>query len=740
MRGKQGIIRYKNGLAMLLVCLLLADCISHIAGTGMDVVFAADEQTMTVRMTLSSGEVVETTGDSLLEAAGGEAAAGEVMVLEILSGTLSTVDWGKIKYFSKLTEFLVSDTVTSEAVRLAVSNDDQLRGFFPPTLQKAEIPEGVTELGLNCFYQCTELEEIHIPHSVRTIGGAAFQSCIKLTNVTLPEGLRTIKGSAFNLCTKLKEINVPSTVTTIGTAAFWNCYELEKITLPASLREIGSIFRECKKLSRMDIVVRNLEMVTPVSADNDRFKDCPEERQIFFYNEKGIPLSHVTTPTLERATEAYHAVEDGDTSDTKWYGWEIGVEDPVYEVMVRTEGGGRTTMRVAGTVIAAGENAGHETLVRGEDLLELTFTPEEGCSLLSVTVNGEQVNVSDNSYIIAKPAENYSIAVSFSEKAALPTVEPAASPEPEPSVMPGPTADSTSQPSESPSPEPSASQSPSPEPPASQNPSLESPASPGPSLPASQSPAPTIPTASVSDKDISDIVNGLGVPGETAEKVQAVAKELDVSKDTILVTDKTILSQKTDKDIKGAYFARIQARVSQITQNNVKLVWNKIKGADGYLVYGNRCNTKKIIHEYKLLKTITNKNKKSYIRRKCKKGSYYKFIVRAYKNIDGKKVTIAVSKTIHVVTNGGKNGNAKAVRANKSKLSLKQGKTFRLKAKEVKQKKKLRYHREVCYESSNAKVASVTRKGMVKGKKKGKCTIFAYAQNGIYKKVNVTVK
>nr|MDE6567916.1 Ig-like domain-containing protein [Lachnospiraceae bacterium] len=130
----------------------------------------------------------------------------------------------------------------------------------------------------------------------------------------------------------------------------------------------------------------------------------------------------------------------------------------------------------------------------------------------------------------------------------------------------------------------------------------------------------------------------------------------------------------------------------------------------------------------------------SYIERKCKKGNYYKFIVRDYKIIDGKKVTIAVSKTIHVVTNGGKNGNAKSVTVNKSKVSLKKGKTFQIKAKEIKQKKKLRYHRKVCYESSNPNVASVTKNGIIKAKKKGKCTIYVYAQSGIYKKVKVIVK
>ena len=253
-------------------------------------------------------------------------------------------------------------------------------------------------------------------------------------------------------------------------------------------------------------------------------------------------------------------------------------------------------------------------------------------------------------------------------------------------------------------------------------------------------PAPQASLSPLPEKDLSAIQDGLGVSPDTAVKIQAVAKELDVPMDTILVTEQTIRSQKTDQDIKGAYFSRIQAKASQITEKNIKLAWNRVKGADGYEVYGNRCNTKKWIYEYKLKKDIKNGNKKSYIDRKCKKGTYYKYMVRAYKVIDGKKVTIAVSKTIHVTTKGGKNGNAKSVKLNKNKVTLKAGKTWRIKAKEIKESKPLRHHREVSYESSRPKALSVSKKGVIKAKKKGKYTVFAYAQSGVYKKVKISVR
>ena len=39
-----------------------------------------------------------------------------------------------------------------------------------------------------------------------------------------------------------------------------------------------------------------------------------------------------------------------------------------------------------------------------------------------------------------------------------------------------------------------------------------------------------------------------------------------------------------------------------------------------------------------------------------------------------------------------------------------------------------------------APVAKITKKGVVKGVGKGTCFVYAYAQNGVYAKVKVTVK
>ena len=399
-----------------------------------------------------------------------------------------------------------------------------------------------------------------------------------------------------------------------------------------------------------------------------------------------------------------------------------------YDLRLRLSGKGSVSLQVSGTVITTDGKASIDMKIKSGEDVQLTFQPEEESAPYTFTIDGETGQADENIYRITDVQSNHTVVVTFAGSA-QPTPElPASIP---PTEVPAPTPVVTSPPADTETPEPPAS-SPSP----TLTPAPLTTADPKPSPSPVRSPKPT----SFPKKDLSTIQDELGVSPETAVKIQATAKELNVSMNTILMTEQTIRSNKNDEDIEGAYFARIQARASRITEMNIKLTWNRVKGADGYEVYGNRCNTKKLNYKYKLKKIIKKGGKKSFIDRKCTKGTYYKYIVRAYKIIDGKKVTIAAAKTIHVTTKGGKNGNARSVKVNKNKVTLKAGGTWRIKASEIRESKPLRHHRKVSYESSHPKALPVSRKGVIKAKKKGKFTVFAYAQNGVYRRIRVTVK
>ena len=109
---------------------------------------------------------------------------------------------------------------------------------------------------------------------------------------------------------------------------------------------------------------------------------------------------------------------------------------------------------------------------------------------------------------------------------------------------------------------------------------------------------------------------------------------------------------------------------------------------------------------------------------------------------NAKGQTVAASKMLHIATKGGKYTNPKKIRLNKKKASLKKGKSFKIKAKQIGESagKKLRNHRKISYETSDPKVATVSKKGKVKAEGKGKCVIYIYAQNGVFTSFAVTVK
>ena len=209
---------------------------------------------------------------------------------------------------------------------------------------------------------------------------------------------------------------------------------------------------------------------------------------------------------------------------------------------------------------------------------------------------------------------------------------------------------------------------------------------------------------------------------------------------TVKVPDEPTINKTTG-------FRRLRARSVKQTKTSVTLQWNIIKDADGYFVYGNRCNTGTKSYKYRKLATITGGDISTWTQKDLKKGTYYKYVVKAYRLVNGKKVVTDTSISVHVVTGGGKYGNAKAVsvtqignKKNVSKITLKMGKTAQIKAKEVKKDKKIERHRKLCYESSNTKVATVTPDGLIRATGKGTCTIWVYAQNGVYKALKITVK
>ena len=174
-------------------------------------------------------------------------------------------------------------------------------------------------------------------------------------------------------------------------------------------------------------------------------------------------------------------------------------------------------------------------------------------------------------------------------------------------------------------------------------------------------------------------------------------------------------------------------------KKQITLSWLKIKDADGYEAYWSYCDGGK---NYKKFATVKN-GKLTVTQKKLKNSEKYKYFVVAYKMVDGKKVYIAKSNYLHVAMIDNKQTNAKSVSVNKTDVVLTKKQTFTIKAKiklENGKKKPLLHTAEFRYYTTDAKVAKVNSDGVITAKGAGSCTIYVLANNGVYKKIKVTVK
>lgn len=188
-------------------------------------------------------------------------------------------------------------------------------------------------------------------------------------------------------------------------------------------------------------------------------------------------------------------------------------------------------------------------------------------------------------------------------------------------------------------------------------------------------------------------------------------------------------------------------KISQ-TDRKISIKWGKVGGADGYKVYVRYCGKKFASKPAKTLRgaSVTKTTVTKIDSKKLNLKKNYKIYIAAYKTVKGKKAVIGKTLIGHVVGRNNKAyTNVKRVKLVKSKVTIKAGKSVRIKAKTVlvdKSKKQLTdaHAKELRYKSTDTSVASVSKKGKITAKGKGTCIVYVYARNGYAKKVNVTVK
>ena len=146
----------------------------------------------------------------------------------------------------------------------------------------AQIPDSITSISASAFRDCSNLENVNLPKNLISIGNRAFFNCVSIRNIYIPktlvevdtygwnwwypfegcsnlekvefeEGITQIPTGIFG-DTGLKEAEIPDTVTSIGERSFADCANLEKVILSKNLKSIGNrAFVRCTKIEKINL-------------------------------------------------------------------------------------------------------------------------------------------------------------------------------------------------------------------------------------------------------------------------------------------------------------------------------------------------------------------------------------------------------------------------------------------------------------------------------------------------------
>lgn len=134
--------------------------------------------------------------------------------------------------------------------------------FENAPLTSISMPENLTEIGLNAFFNSTLSKQTDNRYQgALYLGDYLIQSTNKnIKSFSVREGTKLIASGAFTSCPNLSEIYIPEGVTGIGEYAFAWCEKLTDIYLPKSVKRVeDGAFCDCKSLKNVYYMGKNTD-------------------------------------------------------------------------------------------------------------------------------------------------------------------------------------------------------------------------------------------------------------------------------------------------------------------------------------------------------------------------------------------------------------------------------------------------------------------------------------------------
>lgn len=157
-------------------------------------------------------------------------------------------------------------------------------------IREITLPEGLLEVGQNCFEDCDLLEKAILPRSLEGISYQMFAYCQNLREVLIPYNseIKSIGGFAFDGCRKLASFNISEKVVEIGQGPWRGCTSLEQINVAGdnpNFKSVGGVLFDKKMSALLQYPAgrKEAEYKVPFGVSriaNSAFYECDNLRKV----------------------------------------------------------------------------------------------------------------------------------------------------------------------------------------------------------------------------------------------------------------------------------------------------------------------------------------------------------------------------------------------------------------------------------------------------------------------------
>ena len=138
-------------------------------------------------------------------------------------------------------DIVIPSSINYEGVSYSVTSIG-VSAFQYCSVKSVTIPNSVTKICDQAFYNSGSIEMINMSDNIQSIGYSAFCGLEKLKELKIPASVKTIGEAAFCRCKSITSFAIPEGVTTIGTNTFYRCEQLESVVIPTTIKTIDENF------------------------------------------------------------------------------------------------------------------------------------------------------------------------------------------------------------------------------------------------------------------------------------------------------------------------------------------------------------------------------------------------------------------------------------------------------------------------------------------------------------------